>query len=295
MKKLFLFAFLIYGVNKTYARIADDDSCVHNSDIKVETTSTKIKLSWINVCDDSQIQKYKIHYNHNGYLACNDGRKDLEKPAGFGTIETRETEVWIEDLHPYSNYSIDLTVLRNPLPESGKRRIRPDRYSVEATTEFSIPKAKAQPSPIDYSYKNTATKLVFNWSPPLLSSQCDLFYSQLGSYVYILRGIDPWNREDFREDILDTTQTQVEISDLKPYSNYIFFLYLANDAKEYDSDVYLKLEGMTLPTQPQPPEFKTVESVGDKTVHLEWMPASPPTGTCLIILSIFLAHNLQLS
>ncbi len=107
MKKLILFVFLVIGVNEIKASIADDNSCVHNSDIKVETTSTKIRLSWINVCDDSQIEKYKIHYSHAGYLACNDGRKDREKPAGFGTIETRETEVWIEYLHPYSNYSIE--------------------------------------------------------------------------------------------------------------------------------------------------------------------------------------------
>lgn len=288
MKKLILpvLGVLLFGVSENEGRIGQD-TCVHEDDISIKTTATKVKLTWINVCDVDEIDMYKVHYTHDAYQACHDGRKDPDSPSGFGTIETTSPEALIENLHPFSKYSIQLTVLKKSV--SGKKRIRPERHSIAASTEFSIPKAKAQLSTLDYSYKNTATKLTFNWSPPLLSSQCDKFYSHLGSYVYVLRGIDPWSREDVRKGVLDTTQTLVEVTDLKPYSNYIFFLYLTNTANEYDSDVYLKLEEMTLAAKPQPPELKAVESVGEKTVHLEWMPASPPKGDfyrCIFIMYI---------
>ena len=269
--KLVPLLLLIARLDIINARGGRSKDCI--SDFSVEsTTSTKVKLIWDSVCDD--VRTYKVHYSHTGYEACTDGRKDNKRGAGFGTLETTESQVLIEDLHSFSNYTIELTVL---LAEN-KRRGRPEKHFVKATTKFSIPKAKATTSPIDYSYKNTDTKLVFNWGPPLKASQCQLFKSHLGSYVYIWKGMDPWNRDKSDEQILDLSQTSAEIHGLEPYSNYMFFLYITNTDNEYDEDVYLKLEGRTLATKPDPPVLKTVVSEGENIVHLEWLPAYPRKG-----------------
>lgn len=277
MKKLsaIFLLFLLLEIKQSKARIGQD-TCISDSDINVQTTSTKIIIDWINTCDEEDIDKYKIHFNHDGYIACTDGRKDVKRPSGFGTVETDKPEVRIENLHPFSNYTVKLTLLKKSI--SGQRRQRPEQHQIFASTEFSIPKAKAQLSTVDYSHRNTDTKLVFNWSPPLKYKECDKFYSHLSEFVYKLQGIDPWNRQQIKEAEVPLTKTYVEIPDLMPYSNYIFFLYITNTANEFDEDVYLKLEGKTLASKPEPPELKTVESISEKTVHLEWMPAYPPTG-----------------
>jgi hypothetical protein len=111
-----------------------------------------------------------------------------------------------------------------------------------------------------------------------VSSECELFNAPLGMFVYIVTGIDKWNRKFRLEDTLLMTETKVEIDKLEAFSNYMFLLYIANDAGEYDENVYLKLEGQTLPTTPDPPTQLQAHSSDAGALHLSWLPASPSKG-----------------
>lgn len=243
--------------------------CLQNVKI-LNYTSTTVTLDWDYTCSDHEVLLYRIDYNHKSYKACSDGRRDFDKPTGFGTAEVDSHPVKIKNLNPYSEYSFEVRVIL--------QKGRPESDTIVGTTDYSIPKARAQPSTTDYSFRNTDSKLVFNWSPPLKSSECELFNAPLGKFVYIVQGIDPWNKDFCRDDILPMTKTLVEVDKLEAFSSYIFLLYIANEANEYDENVYLKLEGQTLPTTPDPPIQLRAHSSDAGALHISWVPASPRKG-----------------
>jgi len=245
--------------------------CLENVEIE-SSTSTTASLTWNYICDTDTIDKYKIDYKHRNFLACQDKRKDRNKPRGFGVVEVSTFPAYIENLHPFSEYSFEVRVILKS--KNGK----PETHKVVGRTDYSVPAARAQPSSIDYTYKNTADKLVFNWSPPLSSSQCTLFNSELGYFVYRVKGTNKWNRDYDKERNVSMTTTLVELAGLHPFSDYMFLLYVSNAAGEYDEDEYLKLEGKTLPTVPDPPAQLKASRSDPGTIHLLWTPAYPHKG-----------------
>ena len=258
---IFLFYFLVQVRSKCL-----DEFSVSNY------SSTTVSLSWEYSCSADDIETYKVDYVHKNYKSCSDGRRDKSKPSGFGTVEVLEPRVVIQNLHPYSEYSFEVRVIIKG------RNGRPESKTVLASTDYSIPKVKAQPSSLDYSYKNTDTKLVFNWSPPLESTQCNLYYSELGSFLYQVQGTSEWNRRYFKEDSLEISETLVEIDGLEPYSDYLFLLFISNTENEYDEDVYLRLEGRTLSSEPDPPERLVAEPSDEGTIYFRWRPRNPKKG-----------------
>ena len=221
--------------------------CIKN--IKISSfTDTTISLSWDYSCDIDKVDIFKVDYKHLKYKACDDDKRDFKRPSGFGNIEVSVNQAVIENLHPYSDYSFEVRVITKD-----RSRRKPETVSITGSTHWSIPIAKAKISSLDYTFKNTAHTLWFNWSPPSPKTECSLYRSQLGSYVYIVRGVSDWNRDYVFEDSVKITESLVNVTGLQPYSHYIFMLYISNEAGEYDEDVYLKLEGRTLPTVPQPP------------------------------------------
>ena len=235
-------------------------------------SSTTVSLSWEYSCAKNDVETFKVHYVHKNFKSCSDGRWDKTKPSGFGTVEVLEPYVVIQNLHPYSEYSFEVKVIVKG------RNGRLESKTVLASTDYSIPKVQAQPSSIDYSYKNTESKLVFNWSPPLEFTQCNLFYSKLGSFLYQVQGTSEWNRRFFKEDSLNISETLVEIDGLEPYSEYLFLLFISNSENEYDEDSYLRLEGRTLPAEPDPPERLKAEPSDEGTIFLRWRPRNPKKG-----------------
>ena len=257
--------FLLYFLVQVRSKCLDGFSVSNYS-------STTVSLSWEYSCSADDIETYKVDYVHKNYKSCSDGRRDKSKPSGFGTVEVLEPRVVIQNLHPYSEYSFEVRVIIKG------RNGRPESKTVLASTDYSIPKVKAQPSSLDYSYRNTDTKLVFNWSPPLQSTQCNLYYSELGSFLYQVQGTSEWNRRYFKEDSLEISETLVEIDGLEPYSDYLFLLFISNTENEYDEDVYLRLEGRTLSSEPDPPERLVAEPSDEGTIYFRWRPRNPKKG-----------------
>ena len=268
-------SFAVLGVSVEPEILAEDQpTCLQ--DLRVlNASATTVSLAWDYRCQD-EVEKFKVDYNHKRFHACQDKRKDRKKPHGFGTVEMEPGQhaVVIRDLHPYSDYKFQVRVIL------ASREGRPETGTVVGSTLFSIPTVKARPSTVDYSFRNTATKLVFNWSPPLASTQCNLFNAELGQFVYRVKGTNPWSRNLFREDSVALTDTLAEVTGLQPFSDYMFLLYLTNTAGEYDEDYYLKLEGRTLPSVPDPPVgLATADKPDPGTIHMHWRPQYPHKGT----------------
>lgn len=251
--------------------VAVNGECLR--DLRVlNVSSTSVELAWDYDCDLGKVEVFKIDYVHKAYKACKDERRDRTKPSGFGTVEVTDQPAIVPNLNPYSEYSFEVRVILRV--KAG----RPESGVVRATTLFSAPRVRAQTSDLDYSYKNTETSLVFNWSPPLQATECDKFFSDLGWFIYKLAGTNPWNKNDWFDGELELTETILKQDGLQPYSDYIFLLFVTNTAKEYNETQYLKLEGRTLPSVPDPPEQILAEPSGHETIHVRWNPRIPKKG-----------------
>jgi hypothetical protein len=254
--------------------LAKTSACLQNLAVN-SATSTTANLSWEFRCERTNLKLYKVHYSHERYMSCPDGRKDLSRPSGFGTVESPSEHIVLKDLHPYSEYSVELRAILRTATGGG----RPETLKTSLRTEYSLPRVRPAESSLDNTLKWTATELVFNWSPPLAASLCDDFNSDLGYYFYKVGGVSPWNRHYQKEDNLSLTDTMLTLTDLTPYSEYVLFVYVTNTAGEFDEDVYMKLEGQTLPGPPRPPrDLLLLPSSHQGTLHLQWRAPYPPTG-----------------
>ena len=250
-----------------------------------KATSTTAQLSWEFTCARTDLKLFKVHYNQLRYLSCPDGRKDLTKPSGFGTVESTEQRVLLTNLHPYSEYSVELRAILRPGP--GGPGGRPEILKTTLRTEYSLPRVRPAESSLDYRHLWTPTKVVFNWSPPLAASLCDDFNADLGYYFYKARGVSAWNSDYEKEDNLSLSDTKVTLTDLLPYSEYILLVFVTNTAGEFDEDVYMKLEGRTLAAPPHPPrQLVLLPSSHQETLHLHWRSPFPPTGQSFSLIKI---------
>jgi hypothetical protein len=256
------------------------NTCLQNLVVH-KASSTKAQLSWEFTCERADLQLYKVHYSHLRYLSCPDGRKDTSRPSGFGTAEVKTEVVQLEDLHPHSEYSVEVRAILRP-PRGEKPGGRPESLKTVLSTEYSLPKVRPAESSLDYTYRWTHSKLVFNWSPPLAASLCDNFNADLGYYFYRLRGTSPWNLDYEKVDNLTLSETILTVTDLLPYSEYVLMVYVTNTAGEYDLDVYMRLEGRTLAAPPhEPRDLRLLPSSHQGALHLHWKSPYPPTGKFL--------------
>ena len=84
--------------------------CMNNLCLKsveiVEVSGSEAQLSWTYSCTKDSLDRFKVYYTHQRFLACKDDKKDNSKPSGFGTEEVSDTRVILHNLHPYSEYEV---------------------------------------------------------------------------------------------------------------------------------------------------------------------------------------------
>ena len=252
------------------------NECLKNLEI-LELSGSEAHLSWTYSCVNQNIKKYKVHFTHKRFLACPDDRRDDGRPSGIGTVEVEDkTRVIIHNLHAYSEYEFEVVAV---FSNSNK----PEILKVISNTLEGNPEVRALKSSNDYySYKDTSSKVVFDWSKPK-QSQCELYNSDLGGWEYKVEGLDQWNKQFMINGRLDISQTKLEVDSLLPYSRYMLQLYTANTAGLYDENVVLKIPKSTKQSTPVPPtHLQTFQhSPGPGSVVLLWTDAFPPTGTIM--------------
>ena len=150
--------------------------------------------------------------------------------------------------------------------------------TVTMETKAGVPQMRVRKSSLDYSHKDSGTKLYFTWRPPPAASQCVKFQSKLGFYHFEMKGLDKWNDEYMTSGEVPINETKLEVNGLQPFSHYALFVYITNTEGEYSRDFFIKLEKKTMPAQPQPPTHLTVETMDDQYHHLSWAEPFPPTG-----------------
>ena len=220
--------------------------------------STNILLSWrTEECDGDEVMKISVI--HMEYLACHGNRKDYEIQEILGDGGS----VMLEELHHFSEYRIELC----PVSSCEEQHT----HGLAVRTSQSVPRVRAGHSPVDY--RDTDTSLTFNWRPPL-SSQCDLYQSELGHYHYEIIGVDDWNDKFHQTGTAPFDQTKITLTNLQPFSQYKFFVYVTNSDGDYHQDYFLRFEKRTKAGRPQPPEEVSVTEDG----LVSWRASQPPTG-----------------
>jgi len=76
----------------------------------------EVLVSWTYSCSLDKLEKVKVYYYHDGFLACSDGRKDGTRPAGFGHTKVFASNysdsVTVDGVHPASRYMIEVADVR---------------------------------------------------------------------------------------------------------------------------------------------------------------------------------------
>ena len=242
--------------------------CLDSVEI-VEISGSEAQLSWTYSCDKGSLDRYKVHFTHNKYLACADGSRDDSRPSGIGTEEVEDTRVIIHNLHPHSEYEFEVVAVTT-------NSEKPEFLKTVADTLEAAPEVRALPR--QSADSSTHSKMaVFDWTRPA-ESQCSLYNSHLGGWAYKVVGMDDWNKQFMIQGNLPISQTHLEVENLAPYSHYLLLLYTANQAGLYDENVVLKIPVTTAQSSPAAPSQLQAVQASPGSVMLNWETVFPPLG-----------------
>jgi len=207
---------------------------------------TEVQVSWSYSCSLDKLEKVKVYYYHDGFLACSSGRKDGTRPSGFGHIKVFASNfsevVTLTGLHPASRYMIDATDIRLDETHQSKEYI-------EVETKEGLPQVKAtRRRTLQGNHQPTETSLFWDWGPPL-PSLCNESQALPDHYRWHLRSLD--RDEPGQAGIVPLSQTSLHLTELTPDSRYELTVNLANRAGEWDERRGLRLPQSTLPSNIQ--------------------------------------------
>jgi len=221
-------------------------NCLNGLSAKSESP-TEVKVSWRYSCSLDKLEKVKVYYYHDGFLACSNGRKDGTRPSGFGHIKVFASnfseEVTLAGLHPTSRYIIEATDIRLDGDRQSKKEY------AEVNTKEGLPQAKAtRRSTLKGRHQPTDTSLYWDWGPPK-PSLCNESQARPDHYRWHLRSLD--RDEHGQEGTLPLSQTSLHLTELSQDSRYELTINLANRAGEWDERRGLRLPQSTLPANIQ--------------------------------------------
>jgi len=220
-------------------------NCLNGLTAKSESP-TEVQVSWSYSCSLDKLEKVKVYFYHDGFLACNSGRKDGTRGSGFGHIKIFASnfseEVTLTGLHPASRYVIDATDIR--LDETHQSK----EYT-EVETKEGLPQVEAtRRSTLQGIHQPSDTSLYWDWGPPL-PSLCNESQALPDHYHWHLRSLD--RDEPGQAGIVPLSQTSLYLTELTPDSRYELTVNLANRAGEWDERRGLRLPQSTLPSNIQ--------------------------------------------
>jgi len=220
-------------------------TCLNQLTAKSESP-TEVQVSWRYSCSLDKLEKVKVYYYHDGFLACSSGRKDGTRPSGLGLIKVFASnfsgEVTLTGLHPASRYMIEATDARLDGADQS-------REYTEVETKEGLPQAKAtRRNTLKGSHQATETSLYWDWGPPL-PSLCNESQALPDHYRWHLRSLD--RNEPGQAGIAPLSQTSLHLNELSPDSRYELTVNLANKAGEWDERRGLRLPQSTLPSNIQ--------------------------------------------
>lgn len=234
---------------------------------KVKVNSTTADIGWESSSDcgsgaSSKIKSYQVSYQHQGWLACDDNRKDLSSQGSQTVLVNR---VKLQGLHPHSKYNVTITAI-------GKRLNEKIHHIIH--TEEALPQSR----PKDGRFNPISSRSIdFHWEKPG-PEECDKQNGRANGYNVTLMGIEQWADGQVllpNPHILGET---VSSRNLLPYTSYKLKVYTNNFGNLVNPHVFLEIYGKTKEATPEPPTIEAATPNSANSVHLKWYPAYPPTG-----------------
>ncbi len=184
-------------------------------------------------------------------------------------IETQEASHRLTELHPFSEYTVDLWALLD------------DNKVVKKSLDFITPSAVpgSSPEPVEEGSKSTSSyiqALKFFWREP---SDCFSRNGRAAGYRVELFGVDKWVHADkpIKIDGVREGVNSFYAQGLMSFTTYRLDVYAKNEGGIWNPAKALQLTARTLPTTPEPPVDIRV-SPGATSVHVHWIEHYPPTG-----------------
>ena len=98
----------------------------------------------------------------------------------------------------------------------------------------------------------------------------------MDGFYYIFKGIETWNVNTKIQ--ASTTSNSETFNDLRPFSNYMLFVYARTREGKHNPDLPFKIPAETTAEEraSRPRDLKVSQINQD--FHLTWLPPYPPTG-----------------
>ena len=249
------------------------DDCLSQVSV-ADISSYQANITWTYDCAQSQLQGFKIYYDHVEYRACSSRmNKDKSKQVGeksernIGPHERFKVVGRPEEgkgLRPYSEYKFTvLAVKKSEFGHGGEK-------SVGGRTEQSLPRLVLRPGKISTAPDMVRYRLESGWR----DKYCDQLNTDPGNILYEVRGLSPWNLDFLSEGEVSLDSKDIRVTGLQPFSEYKVKLYVTDRAGKFDS---LEEEGWSTVTtsagEPRPPNSLAILN-GESVV---WSDPYPPT------------------
>jgi len=262
-----LWILLILSVSYPAGRCQDDCTIsIVKSKVKVNSTTADISWESSDECGSgasSKIKSYQVYYQHQGWLACDDNRKDN---FSRGTQKVEVNRWKLHGLHPNSKYNV--TVIAQG------RKVNA-RTSEIVHTEAALPETR--PKKGSFSALSDRS-LKFHWESPS-QDECQKQNGRQNGFNVTLMGDEVWANGEVPLQTRHTSGGNINAFNiLQAFTSYKLRVYTNNYGNLINPDVFLEIHGKTKETTPQPPTNISATPNSAHSLHLKWYPAYPPTG-----------------
>ena len=252
--------------------------CLKSVEI-VERAASEAQLSWAYSCTKDSLIKFKIYFSHQRFLACDDPSKDESKPSGVGHEEVTDSRVILHNLHANSEYEVKVVAVQVDN--------KPEEVTILVRTRPGLPKVVARQGVGEYRGNNTA---VFTWDKP--GDQCQLYNSHLGGWEYQVVRMEDNKKEVIMTGNLPLSQTQLQVDNLTPYTQYMLLLFTTNQEGKYDQNVVLKIPLTATQSGPAPPSTtSTPTQPSSSTPSYVFIVLGVLPLLCVVVLIIFIKYR----
>lgn len=226
-----------------YPKMKDFPEIFHTS------TTNSIRLKWTTEDTDNYIT-YFVFYQGNDI--CTGEPHNLERFQSNGFISTKQSDVTLRNLVPYTIYNITISTV---LHETDKKLFI-------NTLETGEPNLEELPSNIQLRASETSIKVI--WEPV----DCRKMYGRL---VYTL--IVTNSTLNFSKQISIQTDTSYEITGLEPNTQYNLIILTARNGRNLYNGIKTSNYTLHFSTKPgvaPPPENLELYSIGTDSAYLRY-------------------------
>nr|CAD7442794.1 unnamed protein product [Timema bartmani] len=229
----------------------------------ISTSTTSLNIQWDQPEQPNGIiSHYNISYKHNGYLGCTVAAGVINDQSR-GTFHVNATELHIQDLIPYSRYTIMVMGYTVAYGPSIMKSVETDQTELPEET----------PVLLSDSVKIYPFSIYLRWKP---SQDCKEIKGIISQYKVIVDGISPWSEGTRKEYVPNTPR--LDFNDAIPYTKYNISILAMRPSGKVNLNRMLNITLQTTEYTLEPVRDLTAYSMGPKWISLRWKEPYPPFG-----------------